>query len=331
LGKIFAGVWLRADALWYLRIAVRGYGGDRSTYAFFPLYPVLVRALRILIRSEAAAGMIVASLACAGGFVFLFKVVEALLGERPAKAAVLALALFPTSFFFIAPYAESALLAAGSLALLMVLRRRPWAAAIAGAAAGLARPFGFLIALPMAAFGWNKGHRTASIASAAAAPLAMAAWMGTIALHEHDLRAGFTAQSIWQRQFSFPIKTILAEIKALHGYWSSDYGPYFLADLIALALGVALVAATIIALQKANKTPAAAGLGAYGIAAITGPLLVPYPGRPLLSFPRFVLALFPLFGAAALIPTKFRIPLLGISGALLTLSAALFVAGRPLF
>ncbi|TAL26167.1 MAG: hypothetical protein EPN99_00670, partial [Frankiales bacterium] len=37
--------WETGDALWYLRIASQGYATDDGSGAFFPLYPLLVRAV----------------------------------------------------------------------------------------------------------------------------------------------------------------------------------------------------------------------------------------------------------------------------------------------
>ena len=77
--------------------------------------------------------------------------------------------------------------------------------------------------------------------------------------------------------------------------------------------------------------PVAAGLLGYGALAILAPLSSPFPGRPLLSFPRFVLALFPLFVGVAAIPKRLRLPLAVVSAGGLAWGTAMYVGARPLF
>src|SRR5687768_13823985 len=45
----------RWDAVWYLRIAESGYGDGEARAAFFPLYPLLVRAVATPFGGSAAA------------------------------------------------------------------------------------------------------------------------------------------------------------------------------------------------------------------------------------------------------------------------------------
>src|SRR3954463_3873303 len=45
----------RWDAVWYLRVAQGGYGGDQARAAFFPLYPLTVRALATPLGGSPAA------------------------------------------------------------------------------------------------------------------------------------------------------------------------------------------------------------------------------------------------------------------------------------
>jgi Gpi18-like mannosyltransferase len=158
LGERAVEPWLRADALWYLKIATQGYGKDDGTLAFFPAFPAAAWLVDRVAGNEAVAGLLVSNLATWAGLVLLFGFVKRLVDSRAAAVAVLGVALFPTAFFFMAPYGEAMLLLSGSGALLLALLGRGGASFAAGVVAGLSRPFGFAIALPLAAIA--KSSRT---------------------------------------------------------------------------------------------------------------------------------------------------------------------------
>jgi Mannosyltransferase (PIG-V) len=69
----------RWDAVWYLRIAESGFGGSDVRAAFFPLYPLLVRAVAAPFGASPGAllvaGYVVALLAFLGALVLLHRLV----------------------------------------------------------------------------------------------------------------------------------------------------------------------------------------------------------------------------------------------------------------
>lgn len=334
---VLAGTWLRADALWYLKIAVQGYGSDHRTFAFLPAFPLFTWALRPLLGgNELYAGLVVANIACLLGLVWLFGVVQELLSDRAARATVVGLALFPTAFFLVAPYGEPVLLAAGAGALLAQLRGRPVLAAAGGVVAALARPFGALIALPLAAFAIARpGPRRRWLAPLG--PLVgAAAWAAFVGRQVHDPLGALRVQAVWQRSLHPPWATLWAGLQTWRTWRGSSYGPYFLGDLLAAVVGIALVAAAYLVLQHARRRGAARpvvawGFAAFGALALIAPLSTPFLPRPLMSVPRFVLAMFPVFVGYALIPRRWRIPLAVLSAAGLAVTTAVYVAARPIF
>src|SRR5215210_8348823 len=78
----------RWDSVWYLRIADSGYEGDSSRAAFFPLYPLLVRALGTAFGGSHAALLVAAFMislaAFLGALVVLHRLAELELGRRLA-------------------------------------------------------------------------------------------------------------------------------------------------------------------------------------------------------------------------------------------------------
>src|SRR3954451_4475017 len=137
LGNALAAPLARWDSVWYLAIANDGYpADDPRRAAFFPLYPLLVRAANAVVGRPVIAGALV-SLACfAVALVLLHRLTEIELGGPAASEAVWALALFPGAVFFSAVYSEALYLAL-SIGCLYAVRTGRWGlAGAAGAARG---------------------------------------------------------------------------------------------------------------------------------------------------------------------------------------------------
>jgi hypothetical protein len=332
---VLAGSWLRADALWYLRVAHAGYPGDNRTFAFLPLFSGLVRLVTPLTGGRvlyAALGL--ASVACALGFVWLFRAVDILAGSRAARAAVAGLALFPASFFLVAPYGEPMLLAAGAGALLAAVTGRPGWAALAGAFAALSRPFGVLFALPLAGFIFTGDHRRKlrwwlAPLGPAVGMLAWLLWAGRLL---GSPLGAIRIQVLWQRTTGVPWATLAAGVRTWWAWQGRDYGPYMLMDVLATLFGVVIIVACVVALRRKGVSAwVIAGLAGYGVLVLLAPLSTPFPARPLMSMPRFVLALFPLFAGYALVPRRWAVPLAIASAGGLVWLTVLYVAARPIF
>src|SRR3954470_15721698 len=155
----------RWDSVWYLTIADSGYGDSTARAAFFPLYPLLIRAVGTVFGGSHAALLIAAFLVSLAAFVaalvLLYRLTELELGRRLARPTLLLLAVFPAAVYFGAPYSESLflLLAVGAF---YSARTDRWA--WAGACAGLAsatRSAGLLLVLPLGLLWWSSRPRRA--------------------------------------------------------------------------------------------------------------------------------------------------------------------------
>ncbi|MEO7803891.1 MAG: glycosyltransferase family 39 protein [Actinomycetota bacterium] len=323
LGQTLFGVWLRADALWYLRIATVGYGHELGAFAFFPMFPLIVRLFRPLFGgNELLAGLFVASVSCLVGYCLLYALVRRMHGPGAARAAVLGLAVFPTAFFLVAPYGEPVLLLAGSAALLAIVSGHSRWAAVAGGVAALSRPFGVLIALPMFLLSARSGKAKARWASGGPilAALGWAVYVGWKTGHFANI---LSVQALWQRQLANPLVTLARGASTWWQVRGTDLSVYFFFDLATAVFAVVLIA---IAVKQRRWA-----LASYGAAAVLVAFSSVFPPRPLLSFPRFVLAIFPLFAAYEVVPKKGRIPLALVSVALMFAATAAYVAARPVF
>jgi hypothetical protein len=104
---------LRWDSEWYQAIATGGYiySGDPTqvqAIVFYPLYPLLSRALAATTGlSVADAMLVVANTAALVAIVLLFKLVREEFGDTIALLTVTFVSFFPASFFLSAGYTES--------------------------------------------------------------------------------------------------------------------------------------------------------------------------------------------------------------------------------
>jgi hypothetical protein len=182
------------DFGWYRGVAVNGYphGHGGPFYAFFPLWPLVLRASGSIPDWAAAFAVAVV----ASGLAFLGVAASSPSGR--GRRAALALACWPGSFMLVLGYPDVVALAAAAWAAALVLRGRPYLAGAVGAIAGFARPTGFLIAIPL----FLVARGTAARLVAAGAPIAAA-----VVVHSYfwarsgDPRAFLHAEDlpIWQR------------------------------------------------------------------------------------------------------------------------------------
>lgn len=131
-------------------------------YAFFPLYPGVIRLVAYPmqlfgltpISRSTLAGIIVSLLGALGAMLALFFMTRSSLGEEGGLRAAFYFLIFPSSFFLAQVYTEGLFigLTFGVLALL-IARKWGWAALLAVLAVWT-RPGGALLLLPMAMVWW---------------------------------------------------------------------------------------------------------------------------------------------------------------------------------
>lgn len=312
----FTDVWARWDSVPYLQIAEHGYGGEKGSPAFYPLYPWLVGGVgRVLGGHYVVAGVAVSLAATLVAFVLFHRLARRHLDADGANRALLYLALFPAALFLQAVYAESLFLALALGAFLAAERDRwPLAWLLVGLAL-LTRPTGIALVPPLAVIAWRSSGRRAAAASFVLAPLVFVAY--PLVLHEQlgDARAFLHAERFWHRTVSVfgPLDGVWQALHAAwagvlqltvgsqtHWYWT-PVNPARTAtlNLELLAYLVVLVALGVVAWVKIG-----APYGVYVAASLAIPLSAPSDLYPLLSLPRFGLAMFPVFLALAAVTRR---------------------------
>lgn len=330
----------RWDAGLYGQIATAGYGSDGPERAFFPLYPMLERLFAPALGGEIyRAGTLISAGAALIAGLFLFLLVRDFTDRRRALVTVACFFTFPTAFYLFAPYAEALFLSAAISALWLARRGRLLTSGVLIAIAGMTRPTGWILLLPLAIEGVlqfrdnlsdmrNLARLSLALLIGAVGPIAALALMG----HADNLRVWSSYaqvnQQYWSVGFVGPWTTYSAAFAA--ALFGHDLGPDWFTRAIAVVeflSGVFAVGAILILVKE--RVPAS--LVAFAVATLALVTSVYGPGgHPLDSMPRHVLSLFPAFAAVGAVVRGRQLSFawFGISGLLLCLSTAWFASGR---
>jgi hypothetical protein len=154
-GPGFVDGWFHKDSAWYYSIATDGYfyiPGRQSSIAFFPAYPMAIRAVGpIFGGDDRLAGYAVAVAAGLAVALLFARWAAARLPRRAAALAVALLLLYPYAYYFYGPlYGDGLYIAAAIGAFVLLDKGHPWLAALVGAAATAGRPVGLAVTFGLA-------------------------------------------------------------------------------------------------------------------------------------------------------------------------------------
>lgn len=309
------GIWSHWDGEHYIALAADGYlrPPENVSPAFFPLYPLLTRSFAELFGGPASWpaisvwGTLVSLLFLPFALFFVYRIAEDGWDTGVARGAVLALAFFPTAFFFNAVYTESLFLAlsAGSLWAARVRRDLLLACLFAGLATAT-RNVGVFLLAPLA-YEWFRNRRVYRwrVVYLALAPSGLALYAGYLWLRFGSPLLFYTDQAKWGRAAAGPLETAgEAWRTAVRGagwffdprLWSE---PSFagIANHIALANNLYnllfFVFALVILLAGLRDLPP--DLSVYAFLLVLPAALFGTPQSPLMGAPRYILVAFPLF------------------------------------
>ena len=318
-------IWNAWDAPHYLDIARFGYNpaGDPALATFFPLLPLLLRA-GSLVLPGLVAGLLISVAATATAGVGIYRLARLDGGSRlVARAAVLAMNLFPTSFALVPPYTEPVFLALAVWAFLRA-RQADWVGTgILGMLAGLTRLPGVFIlpALLLELRGRSKSPRMLALLLIGLAPIIYLCinWSA----YGDPLFFVGVQQRLFFHQTVAPwavIGGLMTSVATLGGdsFWATVY----VAPLLALLLlGVVLIWTGVSRRGRASYF-VYAGLSLFSFASLSWPI----------SAPRYAIGVFPLFlMLGGLARSRFGTPLAVASVLLLGLFTAEFALGRWAF
>ncbi|MET9222755.1 hypothetical protein ACIOC1_04355 [Streptomyces sp. NPDC088197] len=295
------------DGLWYHRIAEWGYGtfipaweapGLRyDDLAFFPLYPMTVRAAdAVLPVGSVACALLVAWAGAVAAAWGIYAVTEHRYGRRTATALVLVWGLLPHSVVLSMAYTESLMTAFAAWALYAAVTRRWLTAGLLAVLAGLTRPNAVAVAAAVSIAALAHCRRDPrdwrAWAAAVAAPLGWCGYLGWVGLRTGAVRGYFDVQTRWGSRFDFGhyalhyVKHMVLEPETLSAY---------------MATAVCAAAAVLLVLALLDRMP----LPLLVYAAVL--VVIALGGAGFFSCkPRFLLPAFPLLVPCAAALAKAR-------------------------
>ncbi len=346
LDKYVTNPWLHYDTFWYLAIAEHGYSAPGST-AFMPLYPLLVRALGMLLGGNLPlAALALSTCATFGALLCLHRLISRLSAvPHAADWALAAAAMLPVSFFLMAGYSE-ALFVWLSLATMLLALEKRWAL-VAGVSAlaaltrhqGVFLPLVFLPGLCAQARDWLRSRAPGKtwqdmlrawfwplLAVLAGPATYLLWWLGVVGLW---LRAPLPwgpeiLPNGWYLHAAVPGAGIWANLVAL----AQNKAPNPLGFSLPLDTGMAVIAGLSI-LLAVRRLPL--GLLLYLAACWCLALLKVQTAGLTISTARYLLPLLPLLLLPAEVLARdhrlLRLAWVGVGGVLLVFYTWLFVLG----
>jgi hypothetical protein len=311
LGDWLFDTFAQWDSVWFLHIARHGYD-MKETAAFFPLYPLAVRGVSEVLRSDVAAAVLVSLASGTVAVVVLHRLARRALGPGGAETTVLLVALYPVAFVFTAAYSDGLFLALAAWSFLAAVERRPLLAGVLGGLACATRLVGLALLPALLVLLWPRGRRDlVNLAPLLLLPAAVAAYALYLDHKLDDPWAFIHAQGVyWHRHVhsAGPLSGLWLAVKdgyqgaselvqhlprAPHGTFEhrDQWASWNVVQLVLLAVAGWL---TWVARRRLGLAYALFSLGTLVIVLTSPADLV-----PLVSLPRFLLGDFPLFLAFA--------------------------------
>lgn len=282
---------LRGDGGWYIGVARNGYEqrvfetDTVHNWAFFPLYPVAIRAAASVTGGFQITAMLISNLFLLFALVLLHKTVVAFgYDEGTADRAVFYTAAFPVSYFFSLPMSESLFLLLTVGSIWAARCERWWLAAAFGALAAATRYNGLFLlpVLTVMYFQYNRPFKLrANVLGLLLIPLGLLPFMLYLFHITGNAFAFVGIQKAWGVRSGFfltPLFNYLASVYDVSLLWNFRT-LNFASAIAALACGCWLL--------KRREW----ALALYTFVSV----IVPLSTSTLESMSRYVLVVFPVF------------------------------------
>jgi hypothetical protein len=303
--------WNHWDAANYVRIAQFGYNQLPYDLAFFPLLPLLTAALAYVLGSWSYlfAATLISNAALLGALFVLYQLAVEAGGEQVARRTLLYLCIFPTAFYFFAPYNESLFLLFTAGAFLAMRRQRWWMAGLLGLLAALTRSAGILLVIPYIVELWmsrqsitaTRQNMLLRVFPIVLIPLGTLLYCIYCWYITGNPIAFVAVQSHWGRHTTWPWAGIVQALVDL--FWNQPFGSFNEAHIILdLSATIGFIILCIIGRHKLRIS--------YSVwVAVLLFYILLSPGAEktdvLVSNQRFVLELFPAFITLAMLGIKY--------------------------
>lgn len=311
----FFGSFANWDGGHYVGIAQYGYS-EKSQYAFFPLYPLLIKAANQFIQNYTLSAVLVSLVATLLAVNAFYQLVSMDFGKKLAERSLLPLLLFPTSFYFITAYSEGLFFLLVILTFLFLRKGNLFLATIFAAAASATRLVGLAVVFALIIEVWSRGgfNRKNWYVVFSFSGFIIYSWFLFNATG--DPFYYITAERFWLRSLAIPGIGFWETIKSIAtpGFVEKNTAAFL--DLIFAVFGMGMVLRSFRFLYPSYCI--------YGLVSLLVPLFTP----SLSSMPRFLLPIFPIFILLGLVKNNYvNLAFQMISLMLLATFAILFING----
>ncbi len=317
------------DGVHYLTIAKSGYSAQ-FTQVFFPLYPLLIKALSIIFPffNLILVGLIISNLSFLLALLFFDRLLKLDYHPTKIKWMLIFFLLFPTSFFLGSLYTEAFFFLLVITSFYAARQKKWWLAGLLGGLAGATRLVGIFL-LPALLWEWRKEKKVKNIIHLLYSPILYLIPLGLLAyiiylqLKFGDWLYFWHAQPIFGAQRSgggiiLPPQVLFRYLKILFTLTPHNY-KFWVSLSELLSSIVAIVLLIIASFQKIRPS--------YLIFSFLA-VITPTLSGTFSSMPRYILVAFPIFMLLGLIESRLiKIVLLALSAFLLSIFTILFTTG----
>lgn len=175
--------WGNFDGVHFVGIAMQGY--HQFDQAFFPAYPMFIRALEVYTGSYVVSGLFISHVFGALAFFYVYLLTKDMYGEKIALWCVGFLMAMPVGFFIGALYTEALFLFLFCAGLYYIRRGYVWSPVLVGVLAGLTRIQGVLLSLAYIGFLFERVYRHQAVRSSVVLVLSPLIGLGSYMAYLH--------------------------------------------------------------------------------------------------------------------------------------------------
>ena len=293
--------WLRWDTSCYLLIAETGYTVHPGLTVWPPVYPLLIRLFSFVFTPPILAALVISSLATWLAFVLLYLLVTETHDEAAARNTIFLYAVYPAAFFLVAGYTESLFLVLATGSLLLARRGHWMGAGLLAALATLTRNQGIVLALVLLWEGmlqYREGGARETrhlLKILIASSLPVLAFGGFALVVHYGWNEDWPWQTLaawWGQYTGFPWQGVIGSVKQLLTLPVSDDLYWLPTTVLDLLLAITIPVVLFLHRRSIRSTYLV-----FAWLILFMSLTKLGPNDMLISFSRYVLAIFPFFVA----------------------------------
>ena len=287
------------DAQWYLKIAVDGYPKAKGidllqnhtmgnlTYAFFPLYPLLLWTSNIFLQNIELTAFVLANLLMIANFASLYYVISKLYGSNTALKTIFMLFAFPFSIFYRSYFTEGLFLFFLIWFSYFLIKKKFLAAGILEGLLIVTRPSGFFILFPLLYFllkSRKKVKIKKIIISIALSLIPVSIWLYLNFVQTGNLLHFYEVQRSWSSESTFHLH-LSDNVKQIENFFILPFHSFHASQVEVVTVISGLI---ILMFSRKKILPELWWISVFLFAL---PLII----KDTMAFSRYQIVVFPLF------------------------------------